>query len=159
MSTSARPAVTVRAFADESASRLLFRSLPATLIPTSRPSTVIARFVTSSDVLTFAMWTSNAVRSSGSWTLKAAIRTDFRIPHLFEQGIEVRVVNRPQRHLSHKHPHLVRHRSAKAEHTSGIGRSVNDRHLHLPRTTPACAVGAACGWALLREPRPEGLRG
>jgi hypothetical protein len=63
-----------------------------------------------------------------------------RIPHLFEQGIEVRVVNRPQRHLSHKHPHLVQHRSAKAEHTSGIGRSVNDRHLHLPQTTPACAV-------------------
>jgi hypothetical protein len=26
------------------------------------------------------------------------------IPHLFEQGIEVGVVDRPQRHLSHKYP-------------------------------------------------------
>src|ERR1039457_3626260 len=35
------------------------------------------------------------------------------IPHLFEQGIEVGVVDRPQRHLSHKYPPtLVQRRSA-----------------------------------------------
>ena len=45
-------------------------------LPTSRPSRVTARWVTSGEVLTFAMWRSNAARSSGSPETKAAIRTD-----------------------------------------------------------------------------------
>jgi hypothetical protein len=44
--------------------------LPSTtkpaIVPTNRPSAVMARMVISGDVLTFAMCTSNAVRSSGS---------------------------------------------------------------------------------------------
>jgi hypothetical protein len=46
------------------------------MLPTSRPSTVTARVVASGNVRTFAMWTSNAVRSSGFSAVKAAIRTD-----------------------------------------------------------------------------------
>jgi hypothetical protein len=72
------------------------------MLPTSCPSTVIARMVTSGDVLTFAMWTSNAV--AGILGSAGGHPDRLRIPPLFEQGIEVGVVNRPQRHLSHKRP-------------------------------------------------------
>jgi hypothetical protein len=54
------------------------------------------------------------------------------IPHLFEQGIEVGVVDRPQRHLSHKYPPTLVHRRSAGEHTSIIGQSVRTRHPLLP---------------------------
>jgi hypothetical protein len=46
------------------------------MLPTSRPSAVTARMVTSDDALIFAMWASRAARSPGSSAVKAAIRTD-----------------------------------------------------------------------------------
>jgi hypothetical protein len=74
------------------------------MLPTSRPSTVMTRFVTPGDVRTFAMWRSNAVRSSGSSAVKAAIRTDSGSRICANKASRSESSNRPQRNLSHKRP-------------------------------------------------------
>jgi hypothetical protein len=71
------------------------RAAKLAMLPTSCASTVIARLGISGDVLTFAMWTSNAVRSSGILNSEGGYPHRLRIPPLCEQGIEVRVAASP----------------------------------------------------------------